>query len=382
VLFDTPTQTWIRQTAGVNTVLNRGVGYSFICLNSGTLDLTGPYSQPGTAYVSSGTAAAVGANILVGNPYLADVDWELVTRTNTDATIYYWNGASKSYASYTAGTAISTNGGTRYIPVLQSAFVSATNTGAFSVSIDRSMIKNSSPLTSYFKTAALNELVKLNVSNTSGLSDDVALVINNDATNGFDGNYDAYKLMNPATSLNLYSTLGGVNYAVNSIPSSTTGQEIPLNFKAPVDGQYTITVTDLNLNTTSGELKDLQTGISYPLAGLNHTFNALKADATNRFVVVLGANASLSTVASSTKNAGISFGSNQSTVFVESSKTTIDNATIQLVDVTGNVVRSSNSNIKIGTNMLSMDGVKSGMYVVKIIDNNTSSVYTGSVAIQ
>lgn len=382
VYYDVPTQTWIRQTSGVSTVLNRGTGFSFAVVTPGVLDLTGPYSQPSTSFTTSGTAPAVGSNMLVGNPFVADLDWNLAVRSNTDATMYYWNASSKSYASYNALTSASTNGGTRYIPVLQSVFVSASSAASFSVSFDRTMINNASPNANLFRTAALAENVKLKVTNTAGLSDEFVLFIDDNSTTSFDNDYDAYKMMNPATSLNLYSTLGGVNYAVNSIPSSTSNQIIDLNFKAPADGTYTLETSSLSLNGTTAKLIDNKTGLEYPVSGMNFTFDALKLDAANRFQIVLGGSTTTGVRNASNKNSGVTFGSNQSTVFVESTKATITNANIQLIDVTGNVIRTNTTSIQTGVNAINMDGVKAGMYVIKVIDTTTNATYTGSVAIQ
>lgn len=378
-VWDVPTQAWVRQLTGVSTTLNRGQGYNFYCTTAGTLDFTGSYSQPATAFVTSGTADVAGDFILVGNPYIADINWDNITKSNVDATVYYWNQTAKAYATYTTGGA-STNGGTLNVPVMQGFFVTATAAGAASVSIDRGDIANQAPGSTFFRSILDADKFNLKVTAASGLSDEIVILLADEASASFDGTMDAYKLMNPSSSLNLYTTLGGTDYSVNALPKVAGSQIIALNFKAPVDGSYTIKSSDISLLGVTAQLKDKKTGSLYDISTLDYTFDALKADGSDRFEIILG-----STLTTSTRSAaatyGISFASSNKTVVIESASLVIPTATVELMDVSGRVITTTTSGIQVGNNFIPMENATPGMYVVKITDAATGKQYTGKVTL-
>jgi hypothetical protein len=49
-------------------------------------------------------------------------------------------------------------------------------------------------------------------------SDETAIRFMDGATEGFDGDYDAYKLLNQGNSPSLYTFTQSINYSINSLP--------------------------------------------------------------------------------------------------------------------------------------------------------------------
>ncbi|MEZ5083992.1 MAG: T9SS type A sorting domain-containing protein [Bacteroidales bacterium] len=62
-----------------------------------------------------------------------------------------------------------------------------------------------------------------------------------DATDGYDGNYDATHLEGDEEAHSLYSMIGGTKYALNHLPSIEEHTIVPLGFEASTAGEFTLT---------------------------------------------------------------------------------------------------------------------------------------------
>ncbi len=87
--------------------------------------------------------------------------------------------------------------------------------------------------------------IKLALSNST-VSDETIVCLIDNATSGFDGEYDAYKLFgsNPAVP-DIYTDLGSIKYAINSVPVPGSGQvRIPVVVVIKTPGTYKIDITE------------------------------------------------------------------------------------------------------------------------------------------
>lgn len=72
-------------------------------------------------------------------------------------------------------------------------------------------------------------------------SDETVVRIVEPATYDFDNDFDAYKLMNLGNTPNLFTSLNGMNYSINSFPGEFESFDMPLNLKVAFSGSYSIT---------------------------------------------------------------------------------------------------------------------------------------------
>ncbi len=218
---------------------------------------------------------------MVGNPYPSTIDWDAFngwTKTNIDETIYIINDGLWASWSEFGG---STNGGSNYIAEGQGFFVSITDDGSTTGTLEMDdevrvnspepLLKNSSEITDYVKLVASG----------NGRTDEVVIRFMEDATTSFDGQYDAYKKLTASTEIPQIYTQGDVKYAVNIIPAP---ESLPLHFLCGMDGEYSISVLEIN-QISEVWLEDLTTGEMTNLAEDSYGFTYKTTDDPARFLV-------------------------------------------------------------------------------------------------
>ena len=159
---------------------------------------------------------------------------------------------------------------------------------------------------------------------------------------------------NPNASL--YIPQGNKEYAI----ATSDGQgEMPLNFRANTDGQYTLTVNPEGVEMNYLHLIDNMTGNDIDLLQTpSYTFNATTRDYESRFRLVFAAN----------NEDGVSTGST-TFAFYSNGNWMVNNegeATLQIIDVMGRVL--SNQTIS-GTAELSLNQ-QPGVYVLRLVNGN------------
>jgi hypothetical protein len=214
---------------------------------------------------------SVGFN-LVGNPYPSPIDWDASsgwTRINIDNAIYYFETSTTdqyggTYVTYADG--VSSNGlATNLIPSMQGFFVHVTDgtwpvTGTLAMNNNVRVIDLTQPLTK--SDINSRSLIRL----TAEFSDDtvsvdpVVIYFDEKATDKFDGQLDALKLMNTDYMVpNLY-TVGsdGVKLSISALPViSDTLYKVPLGLKINRDGRIIFKISSLE-----GNLADMEIYIS------------------------------------------------------------------------------------------------------------------------
>ncbi len=209
---------------------------------------------------------------LVGNPYPSPIDWDASsgwTRINIDNALYYFETSTTdqyggTYVTYADG--VSSNGlATNLIPSMQGFFVHVTDgiwpvTGTLAMNNSVRITDLTHPLTK--SDINSRSLIRL----TAEFSDDtvsvdpVVIYFDEKATDKFDGQLDALKLMNTDFMVpNLY-TVGsdGAKLSISALPViSDTLYKVPLGLKINRDGRIIFKISALE-----GNLADMEIYIS------------------------------------------------------------------------------------------------------------------------
>ncbi len=210
---------------------------------------------------------------LIGNPYPSAFKWDgAVGLNNVNSAAYFWNGTN--YIAKVPQDAYE-------IQPQQGFFVNATQNGA-SVTIPNGNRVHSSG--SFLKSSLQNALL-LTV-NGNELSDETSIRFSGDATSGFDGELDAYKLSGVSWCPQIFSIIPDINLAINTMPEPAGQTIIPVGFKTGVSGTFTITASGLESFNTGSDfyLTDLVTGQSQNLnTNPVYAFTAYPANPEHRF---------------------------------------------------------------------------------------------------
>ena len=161
--------------------------------------------------------------------------------------------------------------------------------------------------------------------------------------------------MNP-NHTKVYIPQDGTDYAVVSAPEMG---EMPVNFKAETNGSYTMSFGSENVTFSYLHLIDNLTGADVDLlATPSYTFDASTTDYASRFRLVF---------ATGGNNDGDSFAFFSNGSFVVSNE---GEATLQVVDVMGRILKSENIS---GSASVKVDAA-SGVYMLRLVNGNDVKV--------
>ena len=284
---------WRNYEAGsFNLVPGTGYLYAKKAANGNStysFELTGiPYAGDGTVHLVYNENAEFRGFNLIGNPF--------GTNANLDLPYYRLN---------SDGSALNTSTESTQVFVMEGVFVQATT----------------SIRTATFSSAA-KRVSQLNVKvtrNRSAVLDNAIIRFDNGAVLG--------KFQLNPNNTKLYITEGNQDYAV--VRSNNAG-EMPVNFKAAENGNYTLSIEAENVEASYLHLIDNMTGADVDLlATPSYSFEARTTDYANRFRLEFNTNGV------EENNATANF------AYFNGSSWTIDNmgeATLQVVDMMGRVI--------------------------------------------
>ena len=159
----------------------------------------------------------------------------------------------------------------------------------------------------------------------------------------------------------IYIPQNGEDYAIAC--AAKTG-ELPLNFKATKNGEYTLTVNPEGVEMNYLHLIDNMTGADVDLLQTSdYTFNAKTTDYTSRFRLVFSAN-SVDENGASTGSAAFAYINNGNIVITDIADTC--DVSLQVIDVTGRVVVSVGGH----TRCVPTARMTPGVYVLRLINGN------------
>ncbi|MCF8359983.1 MAG: T9SS type A sorting domain-containing protein [Prolixibacteraceae bacterium] len=311
----------------------------------------------------------------IANPYPCTIDWDASggkTLNNIQDAIYLWNpdlsGTNKygRYGTYVDG--VETNGQTQYIAPMQGFFVKATAAGSVSFTNDAK-----TAVASNFKSETLQSIIRLAASDTEGRTDETVIRFKTTATNGFDGNMDAYKLKANSLAPQLYSVYNDNEYSINSIPRADEELIIPLELMVKTNGEHTLSLIELSNYgyTYPLILKNPATGETVNLQNEDFRFEASEGE-----TVQLQLGFSNSTVSSDewlTNNLYL-WSENQSIVISRMGNIA---SKVAVLNTSGQVVYRA----KVQTSELLIPVSATGMYIVRVKPEN-GKAYNGKVVVR
>ena len=303
-----------------------GNGYLYANSNDVTLYFSGiPYDGDGKVTLHVGTESGVGGMNLVGNPFTAEHA--------------YIVGGRPFYIMNSDGSAlvVATNPS---IERMEGVFVNATEDGEIM----------------QFTTTAPQEGSKggivLNISKDRGVIDRAIV--------RFDGNSLLPKFQLFENSTKLYIPQGTNDYAV--VNAEAQG-ELPVNFKADSNGTYTFSINTENIEVSYLHLIDNMTGTDIDLLETpSYSFNATTSDYASRFKLVFAQGSN----SNSDEFAFISNGN----IIVNGE------GTLQVIDMTGRVISTSQIN---GSSSVNLNAA-AGVYVLQL--TNGDSVKTQKIVVK
>lgn len=277
--YDEAGGNWDQMGTPTNNTIETGRGY----LTYDPTDATETYSFPGQlnyAAVDMSVSYSIdkGWN-LVGNPYPSNIDWDIVegwTKTNLYNTVYVWNAPGNKYGTYVGGVA--NNGGSNLIATGQAFFVRANAAGP---ALQINSAARTTSAVSFLKEGnSIQDILRI-TANLNNYSHELVVRFKDEATDEFDGDYDAYHLSSITNAVvpDIYTVdASDVRYSINAVPYSGDEKIITMAYKSTGDGLVTLNASELESFNQSNPnigilLEDLKTG----------TFTALKQHPTYSF---------------------------------------------------------------------------------------------------
>ncbi len=370
---------WEDASASGNMTVMRGYAtYE----ESGTIDFTGILNT-GTQtfnldYTNNAGAVFDGWN-LVGNPYPSSINWDDVsniTRTNTDAAIYFFqDNGTANYNNYTyfipqvnssPYPPISLNRVSGCVPVSQGFFVKANSSGASLQINNGARIHNS---VAFYKTSNENTpaTIRLSVENEN-YTDETLMRFIPEATNEYDGEYDAFKLAGNSAEIPYIYTFtenDSLNLAINSLPEINTETIVDIGFRAGTTGNYTIRTKELVFpENITAFLIDEYLNKTVNLNELSfYNFSSEEGNFRDRFKIVFEIEqaSSISNISSNIK-----IYSFKKTIFINIPEN--KKSHVIIIDISGKEI--INRFLNSSRNNINMNSFPSGIYFVKIISES------------
>ncbi|MFZ4399671.1 MAG: hypothetical protein ACOYO1_06535 [Bacteroidales bacterium] len=343
-----------------------GKGYAISYPANVTKTFSGANLNTGNVNIPlSVTAGLYSGWNFVANPYPSAINWNATsgwTRNmlsdagSGEKAIWVWNAATANYGAYISNAAIGTNSVSRLIPSAQGFWVKASSAGTLSMN---NSIREHADQAFLKSTTTIPDLLRLSVNgSTNTYSDELIIQFGN--TNDLGGAEKMFSM--DAAAPGIYSTKSGKNWSISMLTSIVDHSTIPVGFKAGVNGNYTITVSDLNSFTSPcySYLKDLATNT---ITDLNHnttyTFTASTSDNTNRFQLLFAASP-LNITNYNTQNTSI-YAYNNS-IYINSKEAILQICIYNTVGQLLKTVEKANNNT-----VISMKEYTAAYYIVKVM---------------
>ena len=316
------------------TSLNSG-SYGYLYANNQGTDLT--YTGTINAYTSyKYRSASVASNpdsydfpswYLLGNPYMYDAYLANASTNGTALPYIKMNAEGDRFENVAAGTPIKPMEGFFYQGV----------SGATSTYV-----------VTYVPTVPSEGKLNMNLSKGNKQLDNAILV--------FGGEQQLGKMTFRANSSKVYMPVEGKDFAIVSTESNVG--EMPVSFKAEKNGSYTLSFNAEEVSFAYLHLIDNLTGVETDLlATPSYSFEAKTTDYASRFTLVFATG--------NNNEDNFAFFSNGNFVINNEG-----NATLQVVDVMGRIVKSQNINGCANVNVNAAPGV----YMLRLVNGDNVRV--------
>ncbi len=236
-----------------------------------TIDHSGPVNQGDidlpVSFTNSGSSDDGWS--MVGNPYPCTIDWDDVDwdKSNINSAIYIWNPDMATYSSYVPGSSpgagVGTNDGSNLIASSQAFWVQAN--GASPVLRVKESCKSDQDHM-FIQKAQKSNFLRLSFG-SNAQQDQVVVRQIYGATKDFDGQYDAWKILNTEVGIAQISVSNDLNqnFSVSSYATDTIFS-ISLNIKGNTYDLHTLSVEEFSGFNGCISIRDHKTGETYKLS--------------------------------------------------------------------------------------------------------------------
>lgn len=238
--------------------------------------------------ISQGGLADNGWN-LVANPYAATIDWDSPSwiKNSLHNSLHIYDFRNQRFSAYVNGVGV--NGGSNLIAPGQGFFIRASAPAPMLVANEN--VKSTERL-SVLRQGAMTNLLKVTLKKDS-LEEETALRILDDATQGFDRNFDALNMVAEGIDI-ATENQSGTQFAIDTrnLPSRIDTFQLVIR---TTEGLNTLNFGNVSSFESSIGLNliDKQTAQVYAITdGFNHTFLNNQQGVSRRFAIVLSNNAS------------------------------------------------------------------------------------------
>ena len=375
------------------STLSLGKGFNFYSSTDATILLTTNTSSGRTLNTSASSIdVTCGSNPvlidysgynLIGNPFTSFIDWDQIFNNNylpfLNRAIYFtvYDGVGSYVYPF------SVNGGTGKIPPMQGFFVKATGPGSIPLPLEARTHKLrqlrlkgaeedriSSDTVSFIRLKIENEEKK----------NELVVYFNEQATNSFDGDFDAYKMGKTNGNISIWTKIGNVDYSINGLPFPETSFEIPVGINVKTQGIYKLSSDEFNkLDNYSVTLKDKLTNFAIDLKkGEVMQFDAPSGISEDRFILSI-ANLTTDIPAIITPERKFSIYSSHGTLNILSLSDEFGNlpGSVKIYDLTGrkvlqvdNLEWNGNGDLK----QFTVDSAEKGLFIVEVKAGNKKYV--------
>ena len=346
-------------------VFTPGKGYMMAISQDSYMSSTGILNRNVTIPVTteapddiSGYASHNRGSNLVGNPYQAYLDLNAVSTTSVNADlnkfwVYDADHGNGIYVPYTKDASLNTWTPSQYIHPHQAFFVVKTTNGNTDMTFNTSMATTKKDNTSYFRDRPAYPLVNLLVTDEAGSSDLAIVEFNRPEVGGVP------KIENlKNASFDLYARFDNESYGLLFTPEGT--ERVPVFFKTPTSGTYTLSWEKYNGTFSRMRLIDNITGTDYDMLTHDHyTFQAYNTDFAARFYIVF----SVTGVDENDDNdSPLAYFNGEGWVVEGEGK-------LELVDMLGHVLYANNLSGE--RTIVHFDDFAAGMYMLRLVNSNT-----------
>jgi hypothetical protein len=353
--------------------LTPGIGYDYYATTDLKYTFTGTLNYSDVTIPLAYTVADVlhGYNLL-GNPFSSGLNWDDIANgvyfpfpAGTSKSLYFTR--DNAQCAYVNGIGIpaDVNG---IIPPMQGFFIKTASPGN-SLTIPAGARVQTNIHARYKKSMEVIPLVRLTLSENT-LTDETVLRFDESATTGFDNDFDAPKMFLSGDLLSIYSSLGGLNYAINGQPFPNPIVEIPVIVNLTTSGNHTISATQLEgLDNYHVTLTDNSTGFIADLKTTPQvTFSGNVGTSADRFVL------KVSTIITEIEEHLISkgvfniyHGNNLINIQTVSDLWDGKSGSVKIIELTGRTIGSLDHAMFSKNSLIQISApVKSGIYIVEL----------------
>jgi len=327
---------------------------------------------------------------MVGNPYPSNISFDEFFAENSSKIYgigYFWTNndgqiisqQSSNYSgnNYAIATVVGGTSATYYgsnngkpngnISVGQGFIIQAKPAGKNQPLVFKNSMRNSDIANYYNKTTVQKNRFWLEFKSPTDINNEILIGYINNATNGFDSDYDADLLAIGNDSF--WSVLDSHKLAIQAKDSNFSTEDVAkIGFKASVSGNYTISLTDRDgiFNTNQAVyLKDKYLNKVINITDNGYVFNTNSGQYEDRFEVIYKSLETLGT--DNTAKKGIII-SKDTQDFIVKSDDNIDE--VSLYDSVGRLLYNTKNAKK--EVLINKTNLAEGMYIIKVNSRNTT----------